>query len=264
MIYILFLSFTAIILIIALYQLQHFIIFRPTFHRTELKEKEFQIIAINTDDNLLLEGVVYEPTDSTTINGTILFFAGRSHDVIGIIKKLSISFPKSRIITFNYRSYGRSQGTITEKNIFADADKIAKLVQKNYGNFYLLGFSIGSAIVCDVATKHKNLGVFLVGTFDSLNLLIQHKYNISLNFILKYKFNNIQKVQQIDAKTYIFATQNDSITYIENARNLKKYVKNLYEYIELKEVSHNELIWNNQVINKINDIIQTDFNIKNI
>lgn len=260
MIYIIFLLFTLTILTVAFYQIQYFLIFSPTYHREEKLGEEFEELIVEADDGTKLEGVVYEPValyrKLSDIDSTILFFAGRGHDSVGLIKKLSQSFPHSRIVTFNYRSYGRSEGSVTEQNMLDDADKIAKLVQKNYGDFYTLGFSLGSSVATHVASKNETLGLFLIGAFDSITLLAKEKYGVCLSWILRYKFNNIEVLKRIDAQTCMFVSKDDNITYIKNARNLKKHVKNLTYYIELEDVTHQELLWNDEVIAEINKIIQ--------
>lgn len=259
MIYLFFLLFTVLILIFAFYQWQHFIVFSPTYYRGEKLDDNFKILSVTTDDGVELEGVVYEHKDLyrkfADIDSTLLIFAGRSHDAVGLIRKFSLMFPHSRIITFNYRSYGRSGGVVSEKNILDDGIKIAELIQKNYGNFYLLGYSLGSIVASYIASKQHVEGLFLVGTFDSIKLLAKEKFGICLSWILRYKFDNTQIVKHIDADTYVFVSRHDEIAYIENARNLKNHIKNLTHYIELDHLSHNDLLWDDEVIDTINSIV---------
>jgi len=252
MIYIAFVLFTLLILAFAFYQWQYFMIFNPTYHRTDELNDSFEILSLTTDDDVELEGVVYEPSDAKS---TLLFFGGRSHDSVGLIQKLASVYKENRIIAFNYRSYGRSEGSLNEKNILEDGLKIAKIVQKNYGNFYILGFSIGSSVASYVASKADTLGVFLVGPFDSISGLTKEKYGVSLSWLLRYKFDNTKFAQNIDAKTYIYVSKDDEIIYIKNARNLKNHVKNLAHYMECDNLAHKELLWDDQVTDEIKRVI---------
>ena len=252
MIYILFLFFTLLVLFIAFYQWQYFLIFSPTYYRKDELDADFEMLGTKVDADVELEGVVYEPNGA---KATILFFAGRSHDSVGFIKRLSQRFPHFRIITFNYRSYGKSQGVIDEKNILEDSLKIAKIIQKNYGNFYLLGFSLGSSVASYVASKHKSKGVFLIGVYDSVAGVAKVKYNINLSWLLRYKFDNTKVVKNIDAPTYVFVSKADTITYIQNSREMKKYYKNLVYYVEFEDLTHKELFWDERVIKKICEVV---------
>ena len=252
MIYVVFLIFTFAILSFAFYQWQFFMVFSPTYYRSGELGDEFEILSITTEDGVELEGVVYEPQHP---RATLLFFAGRSHDGVGLIDRLASFYPDVRIISFNYRSYGRSGGNISEKNLLNDGVHIAKLVQKNYGDFYLLGFSIGSSIVSFVATKVKTKGVFLIGAFDSIISLAKHKYKFVPSQFLRYRFETIKYVKDIDAKTYLFVSRDDEITYIDNARKLKNSIKNLEFYKEFDNLSHKELLWHEDIIEKINGVL---------
>jgi len=260
MIYIIFLILTIAILFLAFYHVQYFMLFSPTHYRDEELDDDFEILSITTDDGVELEGAVYEPKELyrklADIDSTLLFFAGRYQDSVGMIKKLSSFYPHTRIITFNYRSYGRSNGIINEKNILDDGLKVAQIVKKNYGDFYILGFSIGTTVASYVASKMSVLGVFLVGPFDSLSLLVKEKYGIHMPWILRYKFDKTKLVKDIEADTYLFASVDDETTYIKNARNLKSYVKNLTLYKEIDGLKHKEILFDKEVVDTINGVVR--------
>jgi len=257
MIYIIFLLFTIGILALVFYHFQYFMIFSPTYYRDEELSDKYKILSITTDDGFELEGVVYEPKN---FKATMLFFAGRAHDAVGTIKKLSYFYPDIQIITFNYRSYGRSEGKVNEQNINEDALHVAKLVEKNYGSFYILGYSLGSSVASYVASSSTCRALFLVGAFDSISELAKVKYKIlnylDLSKVFRYKFNTKKYVKDIDADTYLFVSKNDNLTYIQNARNLKSNIKNLVFYEELKDLSHKDILWDEKVVNKINGVMK--------
>jgi len=260
MIYIAFIFFTFLIILFALYQWQHFAMFTPVYFRDseidevncEVGDDRYEMLSITTDDGNELEGVIYEPSDAKS---TLLFFAGRSHDSVGLIQKLSDVYKQSRIITFNYRSYGLSEGQASEKNILNDGVKIARLVQKNYGDFYILGFSLGASVGAYVASRHKTLGLFLIGAFDSIESMAKEKYKINIPFLVRYKFDNSSFVKEIEYPTYLFASKSDEMTYIQNTRKLKQSVKNLAFYKELDNLSHKELLWDKNMTDEINGVI---------
>ena len=260
MIYIVYLFFTFTILAFIFYHWQYFLMFSPTYYREDELDDDCEILSITTDDGTDLEGVVYEPKQLyrklADIDSTLLFFGGRMHDSIGLIKRLSLSYPHTRIVAFNYRSYGKSGGNINEKNILEDGLKVAQAVQKKYGDFYILGYSIGSGVASFVAAKMNVLGVFLVGPFDSIALLVKEKYGLNIPWILRYKFDKTKLVKDIDSKTYLFASNNDEIAYIKNARNLKKHVKNLTLYKELDGLKHKDLLFDEEVVKQINEVIK--------
>lgn len=251
MIYIAFLILTLAILLFAFYQWQYFMVFSPTHYRDEKFPEAAELVTIVSDDGKELEGVVHSPKGFTN---TLLFFAGRSHDSVGLIVKLAQTYPHSQIITFNYRSYGKSEGRASEKALLNDALKIAQVVEKNYGAFYLLGFSLGSSISAYIASRMQVKALFLVGAFDSIASLAHTKYKIAR--FLRYKFVTEHYVKSVDAPTYLFASVDDEITYIKNARELKRSVKNLSFYLELDALTHKEILWDSAVTLKIREVIE--------
>ncbi|WP_457748366.1 alpha/beta hydrolase [Sulfurimonas sp.] len=230
-------------------------IFRPTYIKERRLCPQCSLLWVQTDDGVELEGAVYEPQSPKS---TLLVFVGRSHDGVALMNRLSQVYPKSRIIAFNYRGYGQSGGVANEKNILQDGLSIAKLVQKNYGDFYLLGYSLGSSVSAFVASKHTVSALFLIGAFDSIGGLLRQKYSkISyMAKLLRYKFKTIEYMQHVRANTYLFVSRDDELIPVQNARNLKKHIKNLVYYEELDGLSHTELFWNIHVSKKINEVIQ--------
>lgn len=211
-------------------------------------DERFEYLEIITKDKIALEGIVYEPKQ---VQGTLLFFGGRSQDSVGVIIKLSQSFPQQRIVTFNYRSYGKSEGKVNESNLYSDAQEIALKVQKYYGDFSVLGFSLGSIVAGYISQTIDIKNLFLVGAFDSLKSLTKVRYGFRLP-LLRYKFDLIQYVENLSVATFLFIGKEDQVTYVENGRNLKNKIKNLVVYKEIEGVSHQELLFHKDVVFEIN------------
>jgi len=260
MFYALFLLVTFIILAFVLYHWQFYMLFRPTYYKNRKLHEDCRLLEINREKNIVLEGVIYEPKDS---KATLLLFVGRSHDAVALIDKLRSCYPHYRVMAFNYRGYGESQGVIDEKNMLQDALEIAALVEKNYGSFYLLGFSLGSNVAAYVASKREVKALFLIGAFDSLASLIRMRVkgsileHINLSIFLRYRLDTAQYTQKVTAPTYLFASSSDSVTPLESAKLLKKSIYNLCHYSELDNVTHQELLWVPEVREKISALVDS-------
>jgi len=72
---------------------------------------------------------------------------------------------------------------------------------------------------------------------------------------VRYKFKTMHYIENVDADTYLFVSRDDELIPLQNARNLKKHIKNLVHYEEFDGLSHKELFWDPRVINKINEVI---------
>ena len=253
MIYIAFIIFTLFILLFVFYQWQYFMVFSPLYYRDGDLCQVCSLLSVTTDDGVELEGAVYEPKEAVS---TLLVFVGRSHDAVGLINRFATLYPHARVITFNYRGYGKSGGIPSEENLLRDGLKIAQLVEKHYGDFYLLGFSIGSSVAAYVASKISVKALFLVGAFDSIVSLAAKKFGINLSAMIRYKFQTQKFMQNVDAPTYLFVSRDDEITYIQNARTLKESISHLAYYVEYDGLHHKELLWDERVVQKLREVIE--------
>ena len=253
MIYIAFLIFTILILLFVLYQWQFFMVFTPLSYQKSPLCEECSLLSAVMSDGVELEGALYEPQNP---HATLLVFVGRSHDAVGLINKFARTYPDVRIIAFNYRGYGKSKGSVDEKNIYSDALEIAALVEKNYGSFFTLGFSIGSSVATYLASRKTTSALFLIGAFDSVEALAKRKFPWLPKWLLRYKFPTIEYIKEVSAPTYLFVSRADEIVPIANAQRLKNAVPNLVCYKEFEDLSHKELLWDEEVIQTIQKAMQ--------
>ncbi len=251
MIYILFLICTLIVLCFALYQVQHFMIFIPKYYREDGICPLCQYLSIVTPENIELEGVVYEPKDP---KATLLFFGGRSDDSVALINKLSQNYPTYRVVTFNYRSFGKSAGSASEKNILQDGVYIAHIIEKNYGAFHLLGFSLGSSVATYIAAHHKVQNLFLVGAFSSIEDLIKQKYKLP-RVCIRYRFNTKKYIQNVSAPVVFFGSHADTITPVDGLQELYAMSKNPKGYYIFDTPSHKELLCYSKIVTQIHKVI---------
>ena len=111
-------------------------------------------------------------------------------------------------------------------------------------------------------TKVKVKALFLIGAFDSIASLAKSKFvdrgyfpQIDLSAVFRYKFRTGVYVQSIASPTYLFVSRDDKTTYISNARILKEKIKNLELYLELDDLDHKEILWDKEVTETINKVI---------
>ena len=76
------------------------------------------------------------------------------------------------VFAFDYRGYGRSEGSPNEAGILADAAAAHKWLSERTGvapnQVFVMGRSIGGAVAVDLADKHQSQALILESTFPSL------------------------------------------------------------------------------------------------
>lgn len=151
----------------------------------------------------------------------ILYFGGRSEAVANNIRNFENSFPKHTVYLVNYRGYGGSSGTPTEKNLYNDATYIYNQIAKKHKSISVIGRSLGTGVATYVASTSKVDKLVLVTPYDSILNMAKDKYPFyPIDYILEDQYNSIQRVEDIDIPTLIFLASNDETIKADYSYNL--------------------------------------------
>ena len=252
MITILFLLMTLAIFLLVLYEIQYFFLFEPKKYKREPLDDRFTSLEIKAQDGISLEGVIYEPKE---FQNTILYFGGRSQDSVALISKLALNFPTQRIITYNYRGYGDSKGSLNETAMFEDALFVARKLQEHYAELSIIGFSLGSSLAAFVAAKLYVKHLFLIGAFDSVHALTKRKFFLLPSLLIRYRFDTALHVSSVEARTYFVSSKDDTIVPLESSYSLKIRIKNLVEFQELSGYNHDEILFSPETIDLVKRVL---------
>lgn len=247
MIYILYLSVTAALLVFLYFRWQYSTLFHPKIYREDTFDERFRFLSITAEDGVKLEGCIFEPE---TYKNTLLYFGGRGQDSVGLMPKLAECYPDLRIVTFNYRGYGKSGGVPDEKSILQDALLVHQKVTNNFGAVDIFGFSLGCAVASYVASKRDPKRLFLVAPFASLKSLVEDVYGFALP-LLRYRFDTCSHLQETACEVYIFISRDDNLVPYKNSRRL--YGCGSSEIVELEGLSHVELLCDERVLSSVED-----------
>ncbi|MFO1002474.1 MAG: alpha/beta hydrolase [Planctomycetaceae bacterium] len=134
--------------------------------------------------DLQFDDVVFESEDKTRLHGwycpcenrraVILIShgnAGHLADRAPLLRYLQ-SRTKVAVFIFDYRSYGKSEGTPTVEGVFADAraarSQLRWMASIEDSEMLLMGESLGGAIAVQLAAESAPRGLILQSTFSSL------------------------------------------------------------------------------------------------
>jgi len=252
MIYLVYFVIVFVILVFIYFEWQKSVVFHPRYHRDMLLYDESYTFLTLKNDGITLEGCVYEPQNP---KGSILYFGGRGQDSVGLLPKLAEQLPSLRIVTFNYRGYGKSEGKPTEKVLLDDAVLIAQKIQNRYEDIIVVGYSLGGAIASYATLHVKVKSLVLIGAFCSLDSLVEQKHKIKLPF-LRYHFFTCKYLKNIEIPVSLFLSKDDSVVPYNEAKKLKDAISHLKIYKEFEGLNHVELLWEKEVITLIKDIVQ--------
>ena len=196
---------------------------------------DFKDITLKTKDGLNISAW-YIPAKNE--RGVLLFCHGNagniSHrlDSIRIFHDLGLS-----VLIFDYRGYGKSEGSPTEKGTYLDAetawDYLVNVKNARPDKIIIFGRSLGSAVAAETALRHKAGALIIESGFTSVPDLGSKFFPyLPVKLISRYHYSTIDKVGKIDVpKLFIHSPEDEVIPFdcgialFEKAKGPKEFLR---------------------------------------
>ena len=247
MIYIFFIVFLYIFFGFILYIFQRKIIFN-TCDRPKSPEtyglKNIKEINIITDDKISLLAWFFEGRIDKPI---LVYFHGNSFDIgerAYRIKRYNDAGFSTLIVA--WRGYSGNQGNPTENNLYLDGKATIKWILKNtkfeIKDVINYGESLGSGVAVELNLRYKFLCTILEAPFTSISDVASNRYIIyPTKFLVKDKFENLKKIDQIKSPLLIISGVNDEVVPHLHSKLLFNKAINQKESLFVDEAMHNNL-----------------------
>ncbi|MBU0680634.1 MAG: alpha/beta hydrolase [Proteobacteria bacterium] len=205
-------------------------------------------------------GLAYEPVTLTTSDhieldawflpaaaarGVILFCHGNAGNISHRLDSLLI-FHRLGFSTliFDYRGYGRSQGTPTEAGTYADAEAAWQyLVEERHidpGRIVLFGRSLGAAVAAQLATVHRPGALIIESCFTSVPDMAAQLYPLlPARLLSRLNYNVLDYVQQVSCPLLVVHSPDDEIIPFNHGERIFAAARSAKMFLELKG-GHNE------------------------
>lgn len=210
------------------------------FRTVPLREEIF----FNTEDGETINGLFFPGEDKTR---AILYFHGNAGDLSGWQFVAEDLLPSGlSVFIIDYRGYGKSTGSISEKGLYADAEAAYQfLIEKKKlkpDSILVYGRSIGSGVAVDLASRKRCGGLILESSYSSLSTLANEKVPFFFpSFYLRAKFNNLDKIMQISAPIAFLHGANDTLILPAHAQILFEKFRGKKTFILVENGQHNDL-----------------------
>jgi hypothetical protein len=123
------------------------------------------------------------------------------------------------VYIFDYRGYGRSQGSISEAGLYADAEaalaKGRELAAETGARLALFGRSLGGVAAVKVAGRPEVAGVVLESTFTHLGDMARHHFPLPGLGALKGRFSSLARIDRVVAPKLFIHGDADGIVPLE-------------------------------------------------
>jgi uncharacterized protein len=176
----------------------------------------------------------------------ILYFHGNAGDLSGW-QFVAEDFAAAgfNILLIDYRGYGKSTGEISEKGFYQDADTAYKyLLDRGFApnKIIIYGRSIGTGVAIELAGRKLCKGLVLESPYSSLGKLANEKLPFFFPSVyLKYRFDNLGKINQVKCPIVFMHGQIDEIIPASHSKRLFEKFEGKKKLILIKGGSHNDL-----------------------
>ncbi len=225
-------------------------------------EQPFEEFFLPSPDGAQINAL-YFCTASPARKGAVLYFHGNA-DNLQRWGGFASDFTRRGYDFFvmDYRSFGKSTGTFSEENCYADA-RLAHswLLQKGLqpNQIVLCGRSLGSGIASQLATQVTAKMLLLETPYDNLrSVAVAHAPFIWWEKNFPFRFQNDENLQKINIPVHIFHGNADRIIPYRCAANLKKYLKKSDSFNTILGGQHKNLNTFEEYQTKLDAILETN------
>ena len=149
---------------------------------------------------------------------------------------------KVSVFTFDYRGYGRSEGTPTIDGVIQDARAARRALRDTLGsdtNVLLMGESLGGAVVVQLAAESPPRGLILQSTFTSLKEMAEVHYPLLSSIVPDNALNSGSLMPSIHCPLLQSHGTIDQVVPFTNGVKLFALANEPKEFIRVDGVDHN-------------------------
>lgn len=213
------------------------------------------------DIGLIYKEVFFKAEDGVELNGwfipakgakgIILFLHGNAGNISHRFEKIQLLHDLNlNVFIFDYRGYGKSKGSPSEKGLYLDAKAAYDyLVSKEgilWDQIILFGESLGGAAAIDLASKVKIKAVIVESAFSSARDMAKRIYPFIPSFFITSNFNSVKKIKNIRAPKLIIHSIDDEIVPFELGQKLFEAAPPPKEFLKIRG-GHNTAFLNSEM-----------------
>lgn len=195
-----------------------------------------------TEDGVRLHGWWLPAPGADTV---LLFFHGNAGNISHRLDNLRrLRAMGLSVLIFDYRSYGRSQGSISEQGMYADSRAAyqAGLARARQGGcrLVLFGRSLGGVAALSVAHRPETAGVILESTFTHLGDMARVHFPLPGLGRLRKRFNSLERIGRVRAPKLFFHGDRDQVVPLALGRRLYEAAPEPKTWLTLAGAGHND------------------------
>ena len=199
-----------------------FIPFRSLAGTPKTQGLVYQDLSIETPDHQKINAW-FIPYDNA--KWTIFYLHGNGGNLSHRLPQIAFFHElELNVFIIDYRGYGASSGSPSEKGFYVDAlaayEYLTKALNVLPEHIIVFGESLGAAVAIDLAAKKEVKALILEGAFTSTAEIARRYYKIFPTFLLESRFDSLSKIHNITAPKLFIHSVNDEVVPFDLGKKL--------------------------------------------
>ena len=203
----------------------------------------YEEVFFTTGDGLRLHGWFVPGSGDVTW----VWFHGNGGNISHRVEELDSLRRKLGInqFIFDYRGYGRSEGTPSEEGTYQDARAVLAYLHSRpdvaAGKIVYFGRSLGAAVAVELAAIYPPLGLVLVAAFTSVGDMAQLMFPyLPVRFMVKGHYDSLRRIRQVRSPLLVMHGDLDITVPLSQGEKLFRAANAPKRFHLLTGVGHND------------------------
>jgi fermentation-respiration switch protein FrsA (DUF1100 family) len=204
----------------------------------------FEDIFFSTSDGVRLNGwFVSHPRSKTTLlwsHGNAGNIGHRVENIKLLHEKVGIS-----IFIFDYRGYGRSEGSASEEGTYRDAEAALQYLRSRKDvdpkKIVFFGRSLGAAVAAELATREDCMALILETPFASIREMARTAFPLlPVGPFLRTRYDVVEKIKKVKVPLLVLHGDRDEVVPFSQGRKVFEEAPGPKEFYTIQGAHHND------------------------
>jgi len=204
----------------------------------------FEDVYFTTADGVRLNGWFVPGTGSPEV---MIWFHGNAGNIshrVDNLRRFHNELGLS-VFIFDYREYGRSEGSVSEEGTYRDAEAALVWLQSRTGleanRIVYFGRSLGAAVAVELALKSPPRALILESPMTSIREMARKVMPyLPVGFLIRTEYDSLSKIGKIHAPLLILHGDRDDVVPFEQGRRMFEAANPPKEFYVIPGASHND------------------------
>jgi fermentation-respiration switch protein FrsA (DUF1100 family) len=204
----------------------------------------FENVFFTTQDGIRLHGWFIPHQDA---RATLVWFHGNAGNISDRLLNIKLLHDRinTNIFIFDYRGYGQSEGSVSEKGTYLDGEAaIAYLLGRDDAaarKLILFGRSLGAAVAAEIATRVTTLGLILESPFVSIREMAREIFpSLPIGWLLRTRYDTLEKVRLVKTPILVLHGDRDATVPFAHGKRVFEVASQPKRFHRIVGASHND------------------------